>query len=48
MQNFRDNLSKLAYLSMEKIVDEYFSQNFRFDEPGLKQNKRIFLCIFRA
>ena len=42
MQNFRDNLSKLAYLSMEKIVDEHFSQNFRFDEPGLKQNKRNF------
>ena len=23
---------------MEEIVDEHFSQNFRFDEPGLKQN----------
>jgi hypothetical protein len=25
---------------MEEIVDGYFSQNFRFDEPGLQQNKR--------
>ena len=30
----------LAYFSMEEIVDGYFSQNFRFDEPGLQQNKR--------
>ena len=37
VQSFRNNLSKLAYFSMEEIVD-HFSQNFRFDEPGLQWN----------
>ena len=38
VKNFWNNLSKLAYFSMEEIVGEHFSQNFRFDEPGPKRN----------
>ena len=35
---FRNNLLKLVYFPMKEIVNEHFSQNVCFDEPGLKRN----------